>query len=76
MGNRAILESIRTDDTRVAFNTLLSNKARNNKDTQTLEILGRSFSTMTGVPSERGHRNVFEHLKFESKGIEKCMEEQ
>ena len=73
--NRVILELIRTDETRVAFHDLLTNKARNKKDKKALEILGSSLSTMTEVPAARDHRKVFEQIKFENKGIEKWMEE-
>ena len=79
--NRAILNSIRTDESSVKFfskqmDTLLTEKARNNRDKRALEILGSFLSTMTGVPSARDHRKVLEQIKaikFENRGLETLM---
>ena len=77
----AILNSIRTDESSVKFfskqmDTLLTEKARNNRDKRALEILGSFLSTMTGVPSARDHRKVLEQIKaikFENRGLETLM---
>ena len=59
--NRAMLNSIRTDELNLKFITaqldsLLTAKAKSPKDKRALEILGSFLSTMTGVPSARDHR--------------------